>query len=216
MVWCKTHRMPSPSDQRTYPAAVFEGRDLDLDAFVFEGTDFTRAHVEGASFLECTLVACDVTEAALDGSRWSDCAWERVHGVGFSLAEASLVEMTIEQCRLAAVSAWGSHWRDVTVRGGKVDFLNLRGAKLKDVAFEDCVLIDLDLQEAACDGVTFSGCTLVEPVFGRGHYERLDLSGAQLRSPKGLATLRGATISRLQLIDVAENLAAELGLRVAD
>ena len=31
-------------------------------------------------------------------------------------------------CRLAAVSAWGSTWRDVTVRGGKIDFLNLRGA----------------------------------------------------------------------------------------
>lgn len=195
---------------------MFEGRDLDLDEYAFDGTDFTGAHAEGLSFLDCSLVGADVTEAAFDESRWSDCAWERVHGVGFSLNEASLLDTTIEQCRLAAVSAWGSRWRGVTVRGGKIDFLNLRGAKLKDVAFEDCVVVELDLQEAECDGVTFSGCTLVEPVFGRGHYKGLDLSGATLRSPQGLAALRGATISRVQLVDLAEHLAAELGLRVAD
>lgn len=195
---------------------MFEGRDPDLDEIRFEGTDFTGAHAEGMSFLDCSLVGCDVTEAAFDETRWSDCLWERVHGVGFSVAEASLIDVTIEQSRLAAVSAWGSRWRDVTVRGGKIDFLNLRGAKLKDVAFEDCVVGELDLQEAECDGVTFSGCTLVEPVFGRGRYQGLDLSGAELRSPQGIATLKGATLSRMQLIDLAEYLAAELGLRLAD
>jgi uncharacterized protein YjbI with pentapeptide repeats len=208
--------MPSASHQRPFASRVFEARDLDLDEVRFEGTEFTGAHAEGMSFLDCVLVGCDVTEASFDESRWSDCSWERVHGVGFSLAEASLVETTIEHCRLAAVSAWGSRWRDVTVRGGKVDFLNLRGAKLKDVAFEDCIVVELDLQEAECDGVTFSGCTLVEPVFGRGRYAGLDLSGAELRSPQGIATLKGATISRTQLIDLAEHLAAEVGLHVAD
>jgi uncharacterized protein YjbI with pentapeptide repeats len=209
--------MPSTSHQRPFPAPVFEGRDLDLDEYLFDGTDFTRAHAEGASFLDCRLVGCDVSEAALDGTRWSDCGWERVQGVGFSLAEASLIGTTIEQCRLAAVSAWSSSWRDVIVRGGKIDFLNLRSARLKNVAFEDCVIIELDLQEAECDGVTFSGCTLVEPAFGRGRYTGLDLSGAaHLRSPQGIASLRGATISRLQLIDLAEALAAEAGLRIAD
>jgi hypothetical protein len=54
----------------------------------------------------------------------------------------------------------------------------------------------------------------VEPVFGRGRYAGLDLSGAELRSPQGVATLKGATISRTQLIDLAEHLALELGLRV--
>ena len=54
------------------------------------------------------------------------------------------------------------------MRGGKVDFLNLRGAGLKDVAFVDCVVVELDLQEATVDGLTFEGCTLVEPTFGRG------------------------------------------------
>ncbi|CAN7502999.1 pentapeptide repeat-containing protein [Terrabacter sp. LjRoot27] len=208
--------MPSAADQTVFRDAVFSTRDQHHDAVRFEGTDFSRAHVEGHTFLECSLIGGTLDEAHLEGSRWSECEWERVGGVGLSLAEASLVDTTIEGCRLAAVSAWGSTWRDVTVRGGKVDFLNLRGARLKDVAFVDCVVVELDLQEATVDGLTFEGCTLVSPTFGRGTYAALDLSGATLRSPVGLAGLKGATMSRPQVIDLADAFAAELGIVVAD
>ena len=208
--------MPSAADQTVFGAAVFAPRDDYHDAVRFEGTDFTGAHAEGHSFLECSLVGGILDEAHLEGSRWSECEWVRVHGVGPTLVEASLADTTFEGCRLAAVSAWGSTWRDVTVRGGKVDFLNLRGARLKDVAFVDCVVSELDLQEAVVDGLTFEGCTLLRPSFGRGTYAGLDLSGATLRSPLGLAGLRGATLSRPQVTDLADALAAELGIAIAE
>ena len=207
--------MPSAADQTLFRDAVFTTRDQHHDAVRFEGTDFTEAHAEGFSFLECSLLDTGLDDAHLEGSRWSECAWERVHGVGLGLAEASLVETTLHGCRLGAVAAWGGVWRDVTVRGGKVDFLNLRGARLKDVAFVDCVVVELDLQEATVDGLTFEGCTLVEPTFGRGRYAGLDLSGAVLRAPHGIAGLRGATLSRPQVIELADVLAAELGITVA-
>ncbi|HET9633701.1 MAG TPA: pentapeptide repeat-containing protein [Terrabacter sp.] len=208
--------MPSAADQTPFADPLFSTRDQHHDAVRFEGTDFTGAHAEGHSFLECSLIGATLDGAHLEGSRWSECEWERVGGVGLTFSEASLADTTVEGCRLAAVSAWGSTWRDVTVRGGKVDFLNLRGARLKDVAFIDCVVVELDLQEATVDGLTFEGCTLAAPTFGRGTYAGLDLSGATLRSPVGLAGLRGATLSRLQVIDLADALAAELGIRVAD
>jgi uncharacterized protein YjbI with pentapeptide repeats len=195
---------------------VFAGQDLDLDGYRFEQTDFTGAHAEGRPFLECTLVGCDLTDTALHSTRWSDCVWERVHGAGIALQEASLHDVTIEGSRLAAVSAWGSTWRGVTVRGGKVDFLNLRGARLKDVVFEDCVVIELDLHEATVQGLSFEGCTLVEPEFGGGSYAALDLSGATLRSPRGVAGLKGATVSPVQLVELAAPLAAELGITVSE
>jgi uncharacterized protein YjbI with pentapeptide repeats len=208
--------MPDSMEQRLFPHPVFDGQDLDLDGYRFEETDFAGAHAEGRTFLECTLLGCDLSDTALHASRWADCVWERVHGAGIAMPEASLHDVTIEGSRLAAVSAWGSSWRGVTVRGGKIDFLNLRGARLKDVAFEDCVVTELDLQEATVDGLSFAGCTLAEPEFGRGSYAALDLSGATLRSPRGVAGLKGATVSRLQLFDLAPHLAAELGITVAD
>src|SRR6476620_8364954 len=96
---CQTHRMPSHADQTVFRDAVFATRDLHQDAVRFEGTDFTGAHAEGASFLECTLVGVTLDEAHLAGSRWSECEWQRVQGVGVTLVEASLAETTIEGCR---------------------------------------------------------------------------------------------------------------------
>lgn len=207
--------MPSLSEQSVFAGRRFASRDDGHDLVRFEGTDFTGAHAEGATFLECSLVGCRLDDAHLEGSRWSDCAWERVSGVGIALFEASLADMSIEGSRLAAMSAGGSAWRDVTVQGAKIDFLNLRGARLKDVRFVDCLIGELDLSEATVDGMSFDGCTLVEAQFGRGSYAALDLSGATLRSPRGVAGLTGATVSRVQLLELAECFAAELAIAVA-
>ncbi len=205
-----------PDDLETYPHARFEPALGHHDGIRFEGTDFSGVHAEGGAFLECAVVDATLDDAHLEGSRWSESRWERVHGAGLALQEGSLADTTLDGCRLAAVSAWGASWRDVTVVGGKVDFLNLRGADLRDVTFVDCVVTELDLQEATVDGLTFEGCTLVAPEFGRGRYARFDLSGAQLHEPRGLAGLRGATLSRGQVIELADALAAELGIVVAD
>lgn len=212
--------MPPATDHTVFPHAVLRGgdggSDTGFDLVRFDGTDLSRGHFEGTSFLECALVGCTLDDVHLESSRWSECSWERVGGVGVVLARASLADVTIDGCRLAAVSAWGSTWRDVTVRGGRIDFLNLRGASLKDVQFVDCVVSELDLSEATVAGLSFDGCTLVEPEFSGGSYAAVDLSGATLRSPRGVASLKGATVSRVQLIELAEHLATELGIRVAD
>ncbi|MBB2986059.1 pentapeptide repeat-containing protein [Terracoccus luteus] len=207
---------PPPDDLEPYPHDRFDPALGHHDGIHFEGTDFSGVHAEGGAFLECVLTDAALDDAHLEGSRWSESRWERVHGAGLALQEGALADTTFDGCRLAAVSAWGASWRDVTVVGGKVDFLNLRGAALRDVAFVDCVVTELDLQETTVDGLTFEGCTLVAPEFGRGRYARLDLSGAQLREPRGLAGLRGATLSRGQVIELADALAAELGIVVAD
>jgi len=64
--------------------------------------------------------------------------------------------------------------------------------------------------------VTFDGCRLVAPDFSQARLKNVDLSRAELVAPKGLASLSGATISRLQLFDLAPALAHQLGITVAD
>src|SRR3954462_8039969 len=92
--------MPSAADQIVFRDPVFATRDSHHDGLRFEGTDFTGAHAEGHSFLECSLIGATLDEAHLAGSRWSESEWERVGGVGFTLTEASLVETVLEGCRL--------------------------------------------------------------------------------------------------------------------
>ncbi|MDQ2755719.1 MAG: pentapeptide repeat-containing protein [Actinomycetota bacterium] len=108
--------------------------DETYDRVVVRGVDLTRAQASGSRFLECALVDVDLTEADLSGARFSEGVLTRVRGAGVDLSDATLADLTVTDPRLGALAAYGSVWRDVRVVGGKVDFLNLRGATLTDVA----------------------------------------------------------------------------------
>ena len=190
--------------------------DGTYDEETFTGTDLAGADGGGARFLDCRLDEADLTEAHLKDSRWTDCQLNRVRGVGTELVEASLLDCTLVEPRLGAVAAYGSTWRRVTVRGGKIDYLNLRGARLREVRFEDCVLLEPDFSDATLNDVTFDGCVLTGAQWNQAKLTKVDLSGARLLAPQGLTSLRGATISRVQLIELADAFADQLGIRVRD
>ena len=69
-----------------------------------------------------------------------------------------------------------------------------RGATLRSVRFSDCSINELNVTEA--------------------RLTKVDLSGARLRSLIGVDNLRGAIINRGQLLDLAPQLAAQLGVEV--
>nr|WP_272955475.1 pentapeptide repeat-containing protein [Pedococcus badiiscoriae] len=139
-----------------------------------------------------------------------------VHGASVDLAESSWIDCLVQGARLGAVALSGAELTRVRFEGCKIDFLNLRGARLRDVAFVDCQLVEADFAEAVLTGVSFAGSRLVSPDFTRGTFKDVDLTGADLAGPRGVAGLRGATISALQLIDLGPALADELGLTIAD
>ncbi len=127
------------------------------DELRFQADDLLQAQVAGARFLDCVLDGADLTEARLDDTRWTECELRRVRGVGVQLPDAALLDCRVDEPRLGAVAAYGSTWRRVTVRGGKVDFLNLRGATLREVRFVDCVLVEPDFGSATLTDVAFDG-----------------------------------------------------------
>lgn len=95
--------------------------------------------------------------------------------------------------------------------------MNLRSAALYDVAFEDCVLREVDFAEAKLDGVTFPGSRIERARFGRATLKKADLRGAvAIDLADGYESLRGAVISSSQLLDLAPALAQTLGITVLD
>ena len=119
--------------------------DADLDALdlvdeVLDGQDGRRARV-----LECTFTACSLDEARLDYARLVDTVWDGVRAGSVSLASATWQDGRWTGCRLGAVQAYGSTLTRLEVRGGKVDYLNLRDADLVDVTLADVVVEELDL-----------------------------------------------------------------------
>ena len=199
----------SSADEPLRPEGVY-------DQLRFAGADLVSADAGQARFLDCVLDGADLTEGRFEGSRWTECRFERVRGVGTQLVDASLLDSHLTEPRLGAVAAYGSSWRRVTVQGGKIDFLNLRGATLREVTFEDCVLVEPDFADATLTQVSFDGCTLTMPQWSQATLKQVDLSGARLVAPLGLTSLRGAIIGRAQLIELADAFADQLGIRVRD
>lgn len=68
--------------------------------------------------------------------------------MGTDLAGVALRDVEIVDARLGGVQMHGAVLERVLIRGGKIDYLNLRKARLKDVVFEGCVLSEPDFGEA--------------------------------------------------------------------
>lgn len=101
------------------------------------------------------------------------------------------------------------------VRGGKIDYLNLRKARLKDVVFEGCVLSEPDFGDAHLVRVEFRDCVLKRAEFSGARMESVDLRAvAELDIARGVDRLAGAVISPLQLMELAPAFAAQIGVRV--
>jgi uncharacterized protein YjbI with pentapeptide repeats len=92
--------------------------------------------------------------------------------------------------------------------------VNLSGARLEDVVFEECEIGSLDAGAAQLRSVSFPGSAIAELNVDEATLARVDLSGAKLKALIGVENLRGAIISHQQLLDLAPLLAAQLGVTV--
>ena len=185
----------------------------DHDGETFEG-DLSGQDAGAARFLECRFEGCDLSEVRAPRARFSETGLYAVHGAGLDLSGSTWQDCVVQGGRLGAVALYDADLSRVRFEGCKVDYLNLRGARLRDVQFVDCQLVEPDFAEATLTGVDFSGSRVVAADFGRATLSRVDLSEALLTAPRGVASLGGATISRLQLIELADAFADELGITV--
>lgn len=200
---------------------VYGGRGLepdgDYDGVEFRDADLAGQDGAGARFMDCALSGCALDETRLRRARVLDSVLRGVRGVGTDLAEATLRDVEVVEARLGGTQAHGAVLERVLVRGGKIDYLNLRRARLRDVVFESCVLVEPDFAGARLERVAFVDCAVQGADFTAAALTDADLRGAApLEIARGVDRLAGAVISTGQLLDLAPVLALELGIRVED
>lgn len=188
--------------------------DGDYDRLAFRNADFTGQNAESAHFVDCILMECTLDEVRLSHARILDTTLTGVRATKLELPSASLQEVTFADCRIGALVAYASQWTNVTVRGGKLDYVNLRDARLDNVRLEGCIIGDLDLAGAVVNRLIIDACRVAQLTLSRAQLKDTDLRGAELSSITGLLELAGATISDVQLHDLAPALAAHLGISV--
>jgi uncharacterized protein YjbI with pentapeptide repeats len=177
---------------------------MEADGLDLEGTDFTECEFQGVSF----------NDTQLRGSSFRDCIVGELYSPVFRAARTTWRDVELRNPRLGSAELYESGWQSVRIDGGKLDFLNLRGAKLTDVLITDCIINELDLGSAAGTRVALKNCTIGSLDVSGARLKDFDLRGTEFRSISGLGSLAGVVIDDYQLGLLAPLLAAHLGVTV--
>jgi uncharacterized protein YjbI with pentapeptide repeats len=171
----------------------------------------------GSRFFECAFSAVTFEASNCGRAQLRDVWVEATRWIAGDLAATDWCDVEIVGSLLAGVQMFDAQLRRVTFRESKLDSVNLRGAKLQEVQFIDCQLEHADFGGATLTNVSFPGSRIIAATFDRAQLQNVDFRQAsELRLAGGYDSLRGATISSAQLIDLAPAFAQALGVIVRD
>ena len=163
---------PDPDDDAAPPTDLGELVDLTV-----EGADWANSRpLRGMEARRVELRSCRLT--------------------GAELVEASVSDVTFDDCRL--------------------DLVSLRFAKLERVVFRDCRMSECDLYEASLKDVLFERCELREATFSSATLQRVELRGCDLTGLRGVEALRGARMPWNDVLENAPLFATAVGIEIID
>ena len=193
-------------------------QDLAPDAAVsgtrFTELDATGRSLRGLSLTECAVEVARLSEADLGGCRFVAVDLAGLDATAVRAVGASWREVAVRASRVGAAELYDGVLDNVAFTGCRLGFVNLRGASLTDVAFTDCTVDELDLGDADLTRVAFRGTAVRSLVVRGARLTDVVLRGAALAALEGVESLRGATVTVAQLLDLAPLFAAAAGLRV--
>ncbi len=187
MTNCQWHELDIAAE--TYRSAGLEGCR-------FEAIQATGALFQSCQFLDCELIGGDMTAVHADSNGFERVLFGKVRAGGIDLAAASLKHVDFSGCKLTMA--------------------NFRQAELRNVVFRDCDLSKADFRGALLTNVAFISCTMEATEMQGVKCSNVDLRRSTLTGLVGVASLKGATLSTVQLMGLAPDLAMELEILIED
>jgi uncharacterized protein YjbI with pentapeptide repeats len=180
----------------------------------YDGGDAGAVELAGCSFLECRFTAVTLTDAELRGSRFVECEFEAPFAHTLKAARTTWRDIRIENPRWGSAELFDAELDSVHLRGGKIDYLNLRGSRLANVVLEECTITDLDLGDSRASRVALVNCRIGTLDVTRASCNGVDLRTSEFQAVHGVAGLAGTIVDDLQLSQFAPLFAEHLGVRV--
>jgi uncharacterized protein YjbI with pentapeptide repeats len=180
----------------------------------FDGGDVSEVDLSGASFMECVLAGLTLTDTGLRGSRFVDSRVSASFATSLVAARSTWRRVRIESPRWGSAELFDAGFESVTIHGGKIDFLNLRGAKLTDVLIEDAQITELDLAGFTGTRVAVRNCRIETLDMTRATCVDVDLRDTSFSRVIGIEGMRGTILNEIQLAEFAPVMANLLGIRI--
>ena len=216
----KHNSSPEPRISLSAPVELVDGDVQTLEPHEsregerFDGGDLTDVDLSGAALVECVLDAVTLTDTGLRGARFVDCLVNSSFATSLVAARSSWRRVRIDNARWGSAELFDSEFESVIISGGKIDFLNFRGAKLTDVLIENAQITELDLASFIGTRVAIRNCRIDTIDFTRATCLDVDLRETTFSRVLGIQGMRGAILSDEQLTDFAPIMAAQLGIRI--
>lgn len=185
---------------------------LELDGALLTGADLAaceRIYADASKFEKCIF-----TGANLNAFVATDVVFSRAEAAAMRGYKANLLRVQVSDSRFSGAEFAEGQFEDCHFKNVKFDEAGFRFASFKRVVFEDCVLQQADFTNAKFSHVVFRGCELEGASFVSVDCSHVDVSTENLTECKGITGLKGATISELQLIQLAPLFASELGFHI--
>ncbi|MGG5170783.1 pentapeptide repeat-containing protein [Pseudarthrobacter sp. J1738] len=199
---------PVPSD------GAFVGRAERHEALLFDRTTFEGRDLGGSDFIECQFSGVNLNEAQLRGATFRESVLAEPFAPVLMAARSTWQDVQISNPRWGSAELYEGGWRSVTVDGGKLDYVNLRGSSLMDVQFKNCIIGELDLAQCKAQRISFSDCSIGTLDVSGAKLKDVDLRTTEFSQLNGLGSLEGLVIDEYQLSLLAPLLAAHLGISV--
>ncbi|GAB3930061.1 hypothetical protein GCM10011575_28720 [Microlunatus endophyticus] len=210
-----------PSAARPRIVTESAPREWDGDDLSITGLGLTAADLTGVDASYAEISASRFTDVRLGGSRWRHSAVADSELIGCDLANTVFAEsgwqrVAVRRSRLTGLQLAGCALRHVELSDCGANLVNLRSAELQRVAFAGCSLVGSDWGAARLTDVSFTDCDLTEAAFSNARMTRVHFVRCRLLRLSGVTGLAGSIVDRGDLLELAETLAATVGIRVAD
>lgn len=171
---------------------------------------------EGLEVLRSRCAGLTLTGHRLDGSRWRDVSLQLTEMSGATFEAAVLVRVDVDDSRLSGAVFAGAKLTDVRFHRCRIDLASFRMAVLERVEFDECDLRGADFHAATLPEAVFRDCDLTGAEFSQATMSGVRLHGSVVDDLHGGRALSGVSIGAGQVLPMALNVFAALGITVTD
>lgn len=165
---------------------------------------------------DCELLDWDLRDTTLTGAAVLDCVITGLFATSLVAPQSTFRQVRIDGAKIGSAELFDARLRSAIFTDSRLGYVNLRGAGLTDVVFRGCVLDGIDLGGATATRVAFEDCRVGDLDVTGAALSDIDLRGLQIGQIRGVEGLAGATLTPVQIMELAPYFAAHLGVRVLD